>query len=316
MGLSDSISRRFASNALAVQNPELLVALRGLKNKVWFVDSGADAGGNGASWDGAFQTLQAAVNASVANDTIFVATGHAENISAAAGLVINKAGLTIIGQGNGSARPTFTFITATTADVDIDSDNVTMVNLLFIGDITALAAPIDVNASDFTMIDCETRDLGTDICTDWIVMATASTHRLTLIRPTHRGTASDGGDTFLSIRVAADGCVIEDPWIDGNFDEGCIENVTAAATNLRIYGGQNRPGYLRTRGAEDLAIVLTATTTGDIGPNLFMRLTDDAANVTEAITVTTDCQLWPPLLVCNADAEQGFAYNGPVTADL
>src|SRR5665647_1889483 len=52
-------------------------------------------------------------------DIIYVRPGHAETISAAAGLALNKAGVAIVGLGHGSARPTITLGTANTASITV-----------------------------------------------------------------------------------------------------------------------------------------------------------------------------------------------------
>jgi hypothetical protein len=65
--------------------------------------------------------------------------------------------------------------TATTADMDVDAANITVSNLLFTGGVDELAGPIDINAADFTMINCETRDVTgqavdfIDIAKPWII---------------------------------------------------------------------------------------------------------------------------------------------------
>src|SRR6266446_7937274 len=62
----------------------------------------AGSDGNRGTFIRPFATIQAAVNACLADngDIVFVAAAHAETISAAAGLALNKAGVSIIGLGN------------------------------------------------------------------------------------------------------------------------------------------------------------------------------------------------------------------------
>ena len=88
--------------------------------------------------------------------------------------------------------------------------------------------------------------------------------------------------------------------------------MTAAATNLTICG--DRPSYIRTRNAADVAITCVATTTGNIGPNIYIRLQDNAANVTEAL-VGADMQFYAPLGIVNADGELALDWNGTATTD-
>ena len=299
-------------NADSATNPERLLAIRGIKGRVWFVDSTAAAGGNGQSWTGAYTTIEAAVNAAAADDTILVAPLHVETVSAAAGLEFDKAGLTVIGFGNGNRRPQINFTTVVGADCNIGSAGVTLINLRFTGGFDALTGPIDVNAADFTMVDCITEDV-TGQATDFIV-TDATADRMTLIRWTHRGATAAGADTAVTIVGGAD-ITIEDAVIDGNFAVACIENVTTAATNLRVYGGVERQSYMRTRNAADVIVTAVTTTTGDIGPGIYMRLQDNAANVTEAL-VGAAMQFFTPLGIVNADAERSLDYNATQTVDI
>lgn len=104
-----------------------------------------------------YSTISAAIDACTANagDIILVMPGHVETISAATSCDFDVAGVTVIGLGNGSDRPTFNFTTTTAAQVNIDAANVRIVNCIF--DLTgfdAVVAGIDVNADDFTMERC------------------------------------------------------------------------------------------------------------------------------------------------------------------
>lgn len=141
-------------------NRELIVGYNFLKGTVRFVDSNVSGGvaGNGLSWDAAHLTIDAAINASKADDVILVAPAHAETLSAAAGIDADVAGLTIIGLGSGSRRPTITMGTVTTVDVDIDAAGITFENLLFLANFADIVAAIDVNATDFTIRNCEFRE--------------------------------------------------------------------------------------------------------------------------------------------------------------
>ena len=119
-----------------------------------------------------------------------VKAGHTETVTAAAGLALDVAGITIIGLGNGSNRPTVNFTTAVGADMDVDAANITISNFLFTGGIDALTGIIDVNAADFSMINCETRDV-TGQMTDCIV-ADANADRMLIDGWAHRGAAAAG----------------------------------------------------------------------------------------------------------------------------
>jgi len=283
---------------------------------IFFVDSGHALASDSAYpaqgvVERPFATWDYAVGQCTANngDVIILMPGHTETVSAAAGLALDVAGITCIGIGYGSDRPTVSFETAVGADMDVDAANITIVNVLFSGGVDALTGPIDINAADCRLINIETRDT-TGQATDFIV-TDANADRLLIDGWRHIGAAADGADTAISI-VGGDDIIIRNFDIYGNFDEGAIQNVTTAAVRIQIHDG-----YIFTDAAEDLAIITVATTTGRLGPNLYIRLQDDAANIDEAVT-GADMQIFPPIMIVNADGESpatpNAVYTGGFTA--
>ena len=123
--------------------------------------------GNPGTFTKPFSTLMGALSACVANrgDVICIKPGHAENVTAAAGIILSKAGVAIVGLGVGSQRPTFTFTTATTASITLTASNVSLQNLLFLSGFAATATVFDQAnaqvATDFTVNQCEFRDTTT-----------------------------------------------------------------------------------------------------------------------------------------------------------
>jgi hypothetical protein len=128
---------------------------------VWFVDSGntthgADAVGYGRNPDRPFLTIDYAVGQCTASngDVIYVLPGHAETVSAAAGLALDVIGISVIGVGNGTLQPTITFDTDANSDMDVDAASITVENIHFVANFADIAAMIDVNATDFTLRNC------------------------------------------------------------------------------------------------------------------------------------------------------------------
>ncbi len=127
---------------------------------IFFVDSGSNTGADGAGYgqnpDAPCLTIDYAVGLCTANngDRIYVMPGHAETVSAAGGLDLDIAGITIIGIGDGTDTPTVTLDTADTADVDVDAANVTIENIHFKSGFADVAVCLDVNATDFTCRNC------------------------------------------------------------------------------------------------------------------------------------------------------------------
>ena len=297
-------------NADSVTNPERLLAIRGIKGRVWFADSAAAAGGNGQSWTGAYTTIEAAVNAAAADDTILVAALHVETVSAAAGLEFDKAGLTVIGFGNGNRRPQINFTTVVGADCNINSAGVTLVNLRFTGGFDALTGPIDVNAADFSMFDCITEDV-TGQATDFIVTDDTA-DRFYISGWQHRGAAAAGADTAITV-VGGDDWVIEDFNIYGNFAVAAIENVTTDANRVRI-GGGSRTCTIWTENAADIAITMTTASTGSICGPIDCMLQDNAANVTEAVAGAA-MNFFQPIRIINLAGESSMESNITATTD-
>lgn len=142
---------------------------RGLfpSGSIFWVNSGT--GTNGAGYgrnpDAPVATIDYAVGLCTASkgDVIMVMPGHAETVSAAGGLDLDVAGITIIGLGNGALQPTVTLDTVTTADVDIDAANITVENIHFRANFADIAAAIDVNADDFTLRNCRLTAVATNM---------------------------------------------------------------------------------------------------------------------------------------------------------
>lgn len=278
---------------------------------VFWVDSGTGSNGNKGTHLKPFETIDYAVGRCTANngDIIMVKPGHTETISGAAGIAFDVAGVTVVGLGNGSDRPTLNF-TATTSTVTVTAANVTLKNLLLTGGIDAIVTMIAISAADCTLLEVETRDV-TGQMVSAITTATGA-DRLLIDGYAHRGAAAAGGANAIELVGADDGVTIRNFWIDGNFSAAAIQNVTGVMTNLSIYG--DRPSYIRNRNSADVAVTAVATSTGNIGPNIYARIADDAANITEAF-VGADMQFFQPIAIANADGEVGLNTNITASVD-
>ena len=291
--------------------------LNSYPGKVFWVDSNAGANLGKGTFDRPFDTIDYAVGRCAASkgDIIMVKAGHVETITAAAGLALDVAGITLIGLGNGTNRPQINYTTAAGADMDVDAANITMSNFRFTGGIDALTGPIDVNAANFSMFNCVTQDV-TGQAVDFIV-ADANADRLRISGWVHYGADATGPDTAITF-AGADEVVIEDFEIHGRFAVAAIEN-TATAARCRI-GGGSRMCFVTN--AEDVAspviVTLSAATTGKVGPNIFVRLGVDATsngnNITEAF-VGAAADFFQPLAICNAGGETALNSNITAVAD-
>jgi hypothetical protein len=169
----DVSARRFlASGAPVLPNPEFL------SGTVFYVNSGLTAAGDGRSPEGAVATITAglALCTTGANDKLVVMPGHAENISAAAGIAISKSGVALIGLGRGTARPTLTW-TAAAATLSITAANVAFVNFRFVNNFADVVTMFDVSGAgdDLTFDSCQFTDTSTILnAVDFITLATGA----------------------------------------------------------------------------------------------------------------------------------------------
>lgn len=294
------------ANGVTIRGVPLQAAHPG---QVFWVHSGTGSNGNRGTFDRPFSTIDYAVGRCTANkgDVIMVKPGHTETVTAAGGLDLDVAGIAVVGLGAGSNRPTVNFTTVVGADMDVDAANITAYNILFTGGIDALTGPIDVNAADFSLINCETRDV-TGQATDFIV-ADANADRLLIEGYFHNGAAAAGAASAIAL-TGMDNPVIRDFRIIGNFSVSAIDMRTTAVVDHEI-----DDGYIWTKNAADIAIKDTVTgSTGRIGPNINIMLTDNAANITEAITAAT-AHVFQPINIVNLAGESSMQTNITASTD-
>lgn len=260
------------------------VTLRGLSvlnvhyGNIFWVDSGIgnDSGGADGSISKPFATIDYAVGRCTADngDIIVVAPGHTETISAAGGIDLDVSGISVIGLGNGRERPTINF-TATGSDIDIDAANIYVENLhLDMTGIDAVAAGIDVNAANFSLVGCDIlmADSGGQ-ATRGIAGATAA-DRMKIIGNTVRSTTA-GAASFVNLVGTADDTEIAHNYIYGDFSVAAIENATLnVCTNLDIHDN-----YIQNDNNGNWAIELVSASTGTIRNNNI---------VTDAIATAVD----------------------------
>lgn len=265
-----------------------------------------------------FATIDYAIGQCTASrgDVIFVMPGHTETISAASGIDQDVIGVAVIGLGYGSLRPTINY-TDTASTWTMAAASCVMHNILHTGGVDAVVSPIVVSAADCVISSCEVRDV-TDQMTDGI-LTTADADRILITDHFHNGAAAAGGDAAIAL-IGMDNPVIQNFKLIGNFAVGAIDMRTTAVVDHDI-----SDGYIWTKNAADIAIIDTITaSTGKIGPNINIMLTDNAANITTAITAAT-AQFFgggqtaglngASLLVCNLAGESAMTLNVTQSTD-
>jgi hypothetical protein len=238
----------------------------GIWGDVRFVHHGG-AGTSGPGWapENAYTTLASALAACTDdnNDLVVVLPGHAETIVAASGVDFTKTGVTVIGLGQGSNRPTITFGTATTASIDFSVANCTLKNIRCVNNIDSLAAFVIGGASGATIEGCDfvgssTKEFlcGVNIPTtydDWTV------RNCKFIQPTDVGGTNGGAGTGCVYMQDSENVLVEGCEFRGAFETGPIHNKTTGAANLWV---KDCWGHLTTATTDQLPFVLPTSATG------------------------------------------------------
>lgn len=103
-----------------------------------------------------YTTIALAIASCIADrgDLIFVAPGHTETITGAAGIAVNVPGVRIIGMGFGPDAPVINFTTSTAAQLTVTSAGVLFQNIVFTVGIDAIVAMISITATDVQFQNC------------------------------------------------------------------------------------------------------------------------------------------------------------------
>lgn len=239
------------------------------RGNTWYVDSNAVAGGNGNSWSGAFTTLQAAVNAALADDTIFVAPLHAENVVAAGGLALNKAGISIIGFGNNRRRPTITLATLTTATITVTAANISVSNIIITSTLAAIVKCFNVTAAGLTLDQVDYYEDGT---TDLLqfVLTTAAAVDLSIVNCRwFRGTTAASALSQWIVLTGADRARIVNNFLilkgfaSANPINSAVAVVTTLCLGVEIVGNR----FYDSNSTGNVSILMIASCTGIIAYN-------------------------------------------------
>lgn len=255
----------------------------GIPGDVRFVHHGGVAGGPGFAPENAYPTLQAAIDASAASngDHIFVLPGHAESIATAGGITVNKAGLTIIGLGSGSNRPTFTW-SATDSTMAISAANVTIRNIITKVSIDEVVSMISVTAAGVTLDTVDFRETTSAQAIQWLLTTNAADD-LTIKNCVHRQiTAAAAAQKWIQL-VGTDHTRI----IDNTF-----QIVANASTSSHLISGSTAVVYCEIArnlmmfigGTITIVINLVTGSTGIISDN---RIASGTAVATAAV-ITAD----------------------------
>lgn len=233
---------------------------------VFFVDSGSgtNGAGYGGSPDVALATIDYAVGLCTANnnDVIIVMPGHNEGITSAAAIDLDVAGITVIGLGSGSLKPTIDYDHAD-ASLAIGADNVRIENIRFRASANAITNGITVeDGVDYAQIvNCEFgfAETATDEFALAVKFNDASNYGLVEGCKFYAG--AQAAVAAIQFAKDTDQTVVRGCEFWGSYSTACINGITTASTNLLIEKN------LFYQGATEPAIELLTASTGVIRDN-------------------------------------------------
>jgi hypothetical protein len=245
----------------------------------YFVDSG-NVNANVGTFQQPFSTIDQAINACVANrgDVVIVGPGHAETISGATSLAMDKAGVHVIGLGNGSLRPTLTY-SATASIINVTAADCVMENLLIVGNVDNIVTGIALSAAadGFTLRNVEFRDGASD--KEFLILMTiaALCSDVTIDGLVFHGLGGGMTDCIVAAG-AADRFKIVNSYIRCDASDKIIDLSAAASVGVIIQGNL----FINIDVTAGLGVVLNASTTGFVADNRAANLKDTVVWVSGA----------------------------------
>lgn len=179
---------------------------------VFFVHSGTGTNsvGGGRTPDEPLAGVDYAIGLCTASngDRIYVMPGHAESLATAGAIACDVAGVSIIGLGNGSNRPTFTW-TATDSSWTISAANVTISNIRCTSSIDEMVSMFSVTAAGATLDRVDVFETASAQILQFL-LSNASADNLEIGNCRHYQNSAGGSAQAWIKLVGADRCYIHD----------------------------------------------------------------------------------------------------------
>lgn len=245
-------------------------------------------------------------------DTVFVLPGHTENVGASA-MGSLQAGTSIIGLGNGNARPQFTWNLAGSSWA-VAVNNVLLKNLILLmepgtGTVT-VTAPMTITGTGFGMVNCRVRT-STDANNKATVPILFSDGATDAYLINNRIIGATAGESTTLVDIAgADRLVMKGNLFKGassNTGVGVVRFKATAAVDMWLEGNV----YINKKAASTCAVTGVASTSGVSINEHFAYL--DTSSLTPWLTSTGLMTFHRPT-VTNTAGEVGTEVVGTVSA--
>jgi hypothetical protein len=294
--IENTLSRYGAvARSIPFMNPGAKFFLVGPSAANWYGDFIGAYGPDASGGNRVFSTLEACIqDANVVasrGDVVFLLPGFTENISSATQVLFNKAGISIVGLGQGSLKPTITLDTISTSKIPVSVANVSISGVKFVANVADVATVfLLTTAQGFTVDSCEFVDTSSILNFLAIVTTTVAVvaDNLTFSNNKVIGKGTTAATTPIKVLGTHDRLVIANNYINLavlNNTSAVLAHGALVVTNLQMYGNRVfRPNTDTATGG--ILITTSATTnTGLVYDNYVSHL-DTAA----AILVTAGCK--------------------------
>ena len=196
-------------------------------------------------------------------DIVYLMPGHAEVVSAAAGIVMDIAGVTVIGLGTGTLQPKITFDTIISADLDVDAANITFENVHFSANFADITAALDINAQFCTIRGCRFSETAVNMnALIWILGGSTTTSSGLKVEDCVAHDADAANTHFISLPGTDVGNIIRGNLLYGDWGTAAI-GAAGVVVNVQIHS--NRIYNAATD--NDSCINIVSTGTGYISEN-------------------------------------------------
>lgn len=178
---------------------------------VFFVHSGTGSNGNNGKTPGKpLATIDYAVGLCTANkgDVIIVMAGHAETLTAAGGITADVAGISIIGLGRGTLRPTISFGN-TAATFAISAANVLVRNLRVTPTVDEVVKMFHITAAYATLDGIEHFETASAQTIQFVLTSAAADYLEIRNCYCYQVNAAGSAQSWIAL-VGIDGGIIED----------------------------------------------------------------------------------------------------------
>lgn len=213
-------------------------------------------------------------------DTIFVLPGHTESVTTSTALDINKAGVSVVGLGKGSLRPTITLSGVVGATVTLSASNTSLKNVIIDAtgvDAITTAVTVPTAVTDVEISDCRFVLASASAQATTGLTSAGTGDRLAILNNEFVGTSDAGTAQALSIAGGNDVKIIGNTFIGAyTAGTGAINN---SAAILRCIVKDNLINNLTASSTK--AMIFHASSTGFVSGNR-MQILSGTAPITGA----------------------------------